>query len=135
MKSHEGVAMHSISTESAPLARGHYSQAIVHAGVVYVAGQLPLVPGQPDGMLETFEAQARQVIANVIAVLDAAGSGRDLILRTTVYIAGIEQWPVFNRVYAEMLGSHKPARTVVPVPELHYGYLVEMDAIGAVRGS
>ena len=127
--------MHSISTESAPLARGHYSQAIVHAGVVYVAGQLPLVPGQPDGMLETFEAQARQVIANVIAVLDAAGSGRDLILRTTVYIAGIEQWPVFNRVYAEMLGSHKPARTVVPVPELHYGYLVEMDAIGAVRGS
>ena len=127
--------MHSISTESAPLARGHYSQAIVHAGVVYVAGQLPLVPGQPDGMLETFEAQARQVITNVIAVLDAAGSGRDLILRTTVYIAGIEQWPVFNRVYAEMLGSHKPARTVVPVPELHYGYLVEMDAIGAVRGS
>jgi len=127
--------MHSISTESAPLARGHYSQAIVHAGVVYVAGQLPLVPGQPDGMLETFEAQARQVIANVIAVLEAAGSGRDLILRTTVYIAGIEQWPVFNRVYAEMLGSHKPARTVVPVPELHYGYLVEMDAIGAVRGS
>jgi len=102
---------------------------------VYVAGQLPLVPGQPDGMLETFEAQARQVIANVIAVLEAAGSGRDLILRTTVYIAGIEQWPVFNRVYAEMLGSHKPARTVVPVPELHYGYLVEMDAIGAVRGS
>jgi len=124
--------MHSISTESAPLARGHYSQAIVHAGVVYVAGQLPLVPGQPDGMLETFEAQARQVIANVIAVLEAAGSGRDLILRTTVYIAGVEQWPVFNRVYAEMLGSHKPARTVVPVPELHYGYLVEMDAIAAV---
>jgi len=127
--------MHSISTPTAPLARGHYSQAIVHAGVVYVAGQLPLVPGQPDGMLETFEAQARQVIANVIAVLDAAGSGRDLILRTTVYIAGIEHWPAFNAIYAEMLGAHKPARTVVPVPELHYGYLVEMDAIGAVRGS
>lgn len=127
--------MHSISTKTAPLARGHYSQAVVHAGVVYVAGQLPLVPGQPDSKLETFEEQARQVIANVIAVLDAAGSGRDLILRATVYIAGIEHWPAFNAIYADLLGAHKPARTVVPVPELHYGYLVEMDAIAAVRGS
>ena len=127
--------MQSISTDAAPLARGHYSQAIVHAGVVYVAGQLPLVPGDPDRKLMDFEGQARQVIANVIAILDAAGSGRELMLRATVYIAGIENWPAFNKVYAEMLGTHKPARTVVPVRELHYGYLVEMDAIGAVRGS
>ena len=127
--------MQSVSTDSAPLARGHYSQAIVHAGVVYVAGQLPLVPGEPDRKLMDFETQARQVIANVIAILDAAGSGRELMLRATVYIAGVENWPAFNKVYAEMLGSHQPARTVVPVRELHYGYLVEMDAIGAVRGS
>lgn len=127
--------MHAISTESAPVARGHYSQAIVHGGVVYVAGQLPLVPGDPDRKLEGLEAQARQVIANVIAILDAAGSGRDHVLRATVYIAGIEHWPAFNKVYEEMMGSHKPARTVVPVRELHYGYLVEMDAIGALRGS
>ena len=127
--------MKAVSTDAAPAARGHYSQAIVHAGVAYVAGQLPIVPGDPDRKLADFDAQARQVIANVIAIAEAAGSSRDLILRTTVYIADISHWPAFNAIYAELLGAHRPARTVVPVAQLHYGYLVEMDAVAAVRGS
>ena len=127
--------MKAISTNLAPAARGHYSQAIVHAGLVYVAGQLPVVPDQPERKLADFEAQARQVIANVIAIVEAAGSSRDRILRATVYIADVAHWPAFNAIYAEMLGSHRPARTVVPVAQLHYGYLVEMDAIAAVRDS
>ena len=127
--------MKAISTDLAPAARGHYSQAIVHAGLAYVAGQLPFVPGEPDRKLADFEAQARQVIANVIAIVEAAGSSRDRILRTTVYIADIAHWPAFNAIYAEMLGPHRPARTVVPVAQLHYGYLVEMDAIAALRDS
>jgi enamine deaminase RidA (YjgF/YER057c/UK114 family) len=68
-------------------------------------------------------------------ILLEAGSGIDLILKSTVYIADISHWPAFNAIYAEKLGAHKPARTVVPVAALHYGYLVEMDAIAAVRGS
>src|SRR5262245_58827478 len=100
--------MKAISTAAAPVARGHYSQAIVHGDTVYVAGQLPIDPKDPERKVEGFEAQARQVIANVIAILEASGSGSDRILRTTVYVAGIEHWPVFNKVYAEMLGSHKP---------------------------
>lgn len=127
--------MKTINTPSAPPARGHYSQAVVHAGLVYVAGQLPLVPGEPERKLEGFEAQARQVIANVIAIVEAAGSSRDRILRTTVYISDIAHWPAFNAIYAEMIGTHRPARTVVPVKHLHYGYLLEMDAIAAVTGS
>ncbi len=127
--------MKAISTDRAPAARGHYSQAIVHAGLVYVAGQLPVVPGDPDRRIADFAAQARQVIANVIAIVEAAGSSRDRLLRTTVYIADVAHWPAFNAIYAEMLGSHRPARTVVPVAQLHYGYLVEMDAIAAVRDS
>ena len=127
--------MKPISTDAAPAARGHYSQAIVHAGIAYVAGQLPIVPGEPERKLADFDAQARQVIANVIAIVEAAGSSRSLILRTTVYIADIAHWPAFNAAYAEMLGGHRPARTVVPVAHLHYGYLVEMDAIAAVKGS
>jgi len=122
-----------ISTPAAPAARGHYSQAIVHGGLVYVAGQLPIVPGDPERKLVDFEAQARQVIANVIAILEAAGGSAGGILRATVYIADVAHWPVFNRVYAEMLGEHRPARTVVPVAQLHYGYLVEMDAIAALN--
>jgi 2-iminobutanoate/2-iminopropanoate deaminase len=124
-----------VSTPGAPAARGHYSQAVVHGGVVYVAGQLPIVPGEPERQLATFEEQARRVIDNVIAILEAAGSGADLMLKATVYIADLKHWPAFNAIYAERLGAHKPARTVVPVAALHYGYLVEMDAVAALRDS
>jgi len=127
--------MKTVSTESAPVARGHYSQAIVHGGLVYVAGQLPIDPRDPERRLADFEAQARQVIGNVIAIVEAAGSSRERILRATVYIVDVAHWPAFNAVYAELLGGHKPARTVVPVAQLHYGYLVEMDAIAALRDS
>ena len=127
--------MKPVTTDSAPLARGHYSQAIVHGGLVYVAGQLPMDPREPEKRLQDFESQARQVIRNVLAIVEAAGSSPDRILRTTVYIADVAHWPAFNSVYAQLLGSHKPARTVVPVAQLHYGYLVEMDAIAALRGS
>ncbi|HLX23469.1 MAG TPA: Rid family detoxifying hydrolase [Usitatibacter sp.] len=124
-----------VSTDAAPVARGHYSQAVVHGGIVYVAGQLPIIPGEPDRRLATFEEQARRVIDNVIAILEASGSGANLVLRSTVYIADVSHWPAFNAIYAERFGPHKPARTVVPVAALHYGYLVEMDAIAAVRGA
>jgi reactive intermediate/imine deaminase len=127
--------MKAISTPAAPTARGHYSQAIVHGGLVYVAGQLPLVPNAPEKKLSTFDEQARQVIDNVIAILSEAGSGAHLILKATVYIADVSHWPAFNAIYAEFLGGHKPARTVVPVAQLHYGYLVEMDVIAALRDS
>lgn len=127
--------MKAVSTPRAPAARGHYSQAIVHAGLVYVAGQLPLVPDEPERKPADFEAQARQVVANVVAIVEAAGSSRDRILRTTVYITDIAHWPAFNAIYAELMGTHRPARTVVPVPHLHYGYLLEMDAIAALKDS
>jgi enamine deaminase RidA (YjgF/YER057c/UK114 family) len=72
------------------------------------------------------------VIANVLAIVRAAGGTPESILRATVYITDTAHWPAFNRLYAEALGEHRPARTVVPVAALHYGYLVEMDAIAAV---
>ena len=127
--------MRSVSTPNAPAARGHYSQAVVHAGLVYVAGQLPIDPADPARRLESFDAQARQVLANVAAILEAAGSSIDRVLKATVYVADLAHWPQFNAIYAEVLGEHRPARTVVPVAGLHYGYLVEMDVIAALRDS
>ena len=121
-----------VRTEHAPAARGHYAQAIEHNGLVYVSGQLPIDAANPERRIEGFEAQARQAIANVLAVVEAAGSSRERLLRVTVYVAGIEHWPRFNAIYAELIGGHRPARTVVPVPELHYGYLIEIDAIAAI---
>jgi reactive intermediate/imine deaminase len=127
--------MRFVTTPRAPAARGHYSQAVVHGGLVYVAGQLPIVPGDPERRVEGFEAQARQVLDNVEAILAAAGSAPDRVLKATVYIADLAHWPAFNAIFAERFGAHRPARTVVPVAALHYGYLVEMDVVAAAGGS
>ncbi len=127
--------MQSITTPFAPPARGHYWKAMVHGGLVFVAGQLPVVPAQPELRLEGFDEQAHQVITNVLEILEASGSSASLILKATVFIADVAHWPAFNAIYAERLGAHRPARTVVPVAQLHHGYLVEMDVIAALRGS
>jgi 2-iminobutanoate/2-iminopropanoate deaminase len=124
--------MKPITTSGAPVARGHYSQAMVHGGLVYVAGQLPIVPDRPEERLAGFQAQASQVLDNVAAILADSGSGLEHVLKATVYITDVAHWPAFNTLYAERFGAHKPARTVVPVAALHYGYLVEMDVIAAV---
>jgi 2-iminobutanoate/2-iminopropanoate deaminase len=120
------------ATDRAPAARGHYSQAVVHGGLVYVAGQLPVVPADPQARLEGFDLQAEQVLDNVEAILEASGSSLAHVLKATVYIADIAHWPRFNELYARRMGIHRPARTVVPVAALHYGYLVEMDVIAAL---
>lgn len=121
-----------ILTDRAPKPAGHYTQAIVSGAHVYVSGQLPI---RPDGSPlddDDFEAQARQAIQNMLEIVRAAGSSPQQLVKVTAYIVGIANWPRFNAVYASMLPDARPARSVVPVPELHYGYLVEVDAI-AVR--
>lgn len=118
-----------IHTPDAPSPAGHYSQATVAAGCIYIAGQLPI---RPDGAALAdpgFEAQARQAIANMLAILAAAGGDAQHLLKVTAYIVGVDNWPRFNAVYAAMLPGARPARTVVPVTELHHGYLVEIDAV------
>lgn len=125
--------MKSVLTPSAPKPAGHYSQAIVHNGLVYVAGQLPIDPGSASREVGSIEDQTRQVLANLRAILEAGGSGLDRVLQMTVYISDIELWGRFNATYAEVMGEHRPARAVVPVNALHYGYHVEVQAIGAVR--
>jgi reactive intermediate/imine deaminase len=120
-----------ILTDRAPKPAGHYAQATVSGAHVFVSGQLPIRPdGRPlddDG----FEAQARQAIQNMLEVVRAAGSSPQQLVKVTAYIVGIDNWARFNTVYASMLPDARPARSVVPVPELHYGYLVEIDAIAA----
>jgi 2-iminobutanoate/2-iminopropanoate deaminase len=124
--------MHAISTPHAPAAAGHYSQAIVHGGLVFVAGQLPITPGATGHAVGTIEEQTEQVLRNVSAILEAAGSSLALTCQMTLYISDMSLWGRVNTVYARMLGDHRPARAVVPVNELHYGYQIEVQAIGAV---
>lgn len=124
--------MHYVTGGNIPMPKGHYSAAVVHGGLVYVAGQLPADPGGRDMTKESVEEQARQALANVATILEASGSSLGRILRATVYIADVALWPRLNVAYAEVMGDHRPARTVVPVPALHYGYLVEIDVIAAL---
>lgn len=111
---------------------GHYSHVVIHGGVAYVSGQLPIAPDGPLPASASFEQQARQVLANVRAALEGAGSDLSRVVKCTVYVTDISDWPEFDRLYAEAFGNHKPARAVVPVSPLHYGYRLEMDAIAAV---
>jgi reactive intermediate/imine deaminase len=121
-----------ISTSQAPTPAGHYEQATAFGDLVFISGQLPLSPDGTHHEREDFETQARRALANMLAIVRAAGSAPDRVLKVTAYIVGVEHWPLFNRVYAEAFGDARPARSVVPVPELHYGYLIELDAI-AIR--
>jgi 2-iminobutanoate/2-iminopropanoate deaminase len=122
-----------ISTEAAPSAAGHYSQAVIHDGLVFVSGQLPLDPVTRQVVDGGLEPQARQVIANISAILEAAGSSLDNILKATIYIPDSSYWPEINRVYAECMGDHKPARAVIPCGDLHFGVLLEMEVIAVVE--
>jgi reactive intermediate/imine deaminase len=117
---------------SAPPA-GHYSAGVRHGGLVYVSGQLGALPDGTHTVDQPLEVQVRAALDNVLGVLGAAGLGPADLIKVTAYIVGVENWPRFNAIYAEVMGEAKPARAVVPVPELHHGYLIELEAIAACR--
>ncbi len=111
---------------------GHYSHATVANGFVFISGQLPITPAGDKLNQASFEEQATQVLANVQAALVAAGSSVAQLVQVRVYVTDIEQWPAFNRIYQQWAGAAPPARAVVPVPLLHYGFLIEVEAVGVV---
>ena len=119
---------------SLPTPAGHYSPAVIHNGVVYVSGQLPRVPGNADFTPLTMAAQTRQCLDNAEAILLAAGSRRDLVIKLTIYIDGIEYWQVVNAEAAAFFGNHKPARAIIPVGAFRNGFLIEIDMIAALPG-
>jgi enamine deaminase RidA (YjgF/YER057c/UK114 family) len=90
------------------------------------------LPITPDGRKlndAPFEAQAAQTLANVAAALDAAGSGVSRLVQVRVYLVDIDEWPAFNALYADWSGLARPARAVVPVPRLHFGFKIEIEAV------
>jgi len=125
--------MRAIFTPNAPKPAGHYSQAIVHAGIVYVAGQLAIDPQTGARRTGSIEEQTEQALKNVAAILEAAGSDLNHVLKTTVYVADIGLWDQVNAVYGTIFGDHRPARAVVPTRDLHYGFLVEIEAVAAIK--
>jgi 2-iminobutanoate/2-iminopropanoate deaminase len=120
-----------ITSDALPRPGGHYSHAVRFGNLVFVSGQLATRPDGSHTAHLAFEDQVRQALENVVAVLRSAGATKDDVLKTTAYIVDVERWPRFNAIYAEVMGDARPARTVVPVPQLHHGYLVEIDAVAA----
>ena len=121
-----------VQTSNAPSAIGPYSQAVVANGMVYTSGQIALTP---DGvMLENdVVVQTKEVLKNLKAVLEEAGSSMDMVVKTTIFIDSMDDFAVINEIYEEAFGSHKPARATVAVKTLPKNALVEIDAVALVK--
>jgi 2-iminobutanoate/2-iminopropanoate deaminase len=121
-----------IHTPHAPTPAGHYSQGVVHNGLVYVAGQLGIDPARAGHAPDDIELQTEITLRNVAAILVAAGSDLHYVLSMTIYVADLGDWGRINGVYARIMGDHKPARAVIPVKDLHYGFGIEIQCTAAV---
>lgn len=121
--------LQSIQTPSAPAAIGPYSQAVKAGGLVYCSGQIALDPKTGQMVGATAQEQAVRVLDNLAAVLAAAGSGFDRVVRTTIYLVSMADFAGVNEVYGQRFTVHKPARATVAVKELPKGALVEIDCI------
>ena len=118
-----------IATEKAPQALGPYSQAIRANGMIYCSGQIPIDPAVNAVTATTIEDQTRQAITNLKNVLEAAGSGLDKVVKTTVFISDMNDFAALNAVYAELFGDTKPARSCVQAARLPKDVKLEIEAI------
>ena len=125
--------METIQPGDQPRPKGHYSPGIVHDGLIYVSGQLPMDLQTRQPFAGAIEEQTELALRNVEAVLLAAGSDLNHVLQFTIYVSDIELWGKVNEVYARMMGEHRPARAIVPVKDLHFDTKIEIQAIAAVK--
>ncbi len=120
-----------VQTPNTPAAIGPYSQAMIANGMVFTSGQIALTPSgeMVDGDVS---AQCEQVISNLKAVLEAAGSSFDKVIKTTIFLADMDDFGAVNAIYGEAFGNHKPSRSTVAVKTLPKNALVEIDAIALI---
>lgn len=111
--------------------KGHYSPAIIHNGLVFVSGQLP-INANGEAQLGSIEEQTALCMKNIQTILQSCNSDLNHILKTTVFIADINNWAKFNETYSKIMGDHRPARVVVPCGTLNRGCGIEIDCIAAV---
>jgi len=121
--------MESIQTDRAPQAIGPYSQAIKANGFIFASGQIPLDPGTMRIVEGGIEEQTGRVLDNLKAVLEAAGSSLDRVVKTTVYLADMGEFAAMNEIYARYFGATKPARATVQVARLPRDVKIEIDVV------
>ncbi len=111
---------------------GHYSHAVIANGMVFVSGQLPITSTGELLNNASFAEQTNQALANVKLALEGAGTSILNLVQVRVYITSISNWPTFNIIYQQWAAEVLPARAVVPVPELHYGFMIEIEALALI---
>lgn len=124
--------MHTIQTPDAPAAIGPYSQGVVHGGLLYTAGQIPLDPDTGDVVTGTVAEQTERVLRNLQGVLSAAGGSVQTVIKTTVFLRDMNDFTAMNEAYGQFFGAHKPARSTVQVGRLPRDVAVEIEFIAAV---
>jgi 2-iminobutanoate/2-iminopropanoate deaminase len=122
-----------VETGSAPAAIGPYSQGIIHNGMVFTAGQIPLDPATGQLIEGDIAAQTTRVMQSLQAILESAGASLGSVIKTTVFLQDMGDFAAMNAVYAEFFGEHKPARSTVQAARLPRDVKVEIEAIAAVK--
>lgn len=122
-----------VNTAYSLQSKGHYSPAVIHDNIAYIAGQLPIdyETGQISPIGDVQE-QTKQALKNLDSVLKLCGTDREHVLKTTVYIPDIKYWPLVNEIYGAFFSEHKPARTIVPTNTLHFDAKIEIEAIAYI---
>ncbi len=128
------ASLQGIVPADGPPAKGPYSPGVRAGNLLFVSGQIAVAPDGRSLAHTDLEAQTRQCLANLRAVLEAGGATLQQVAKVTVYMAEPEGWPVFNRVYGEFFGTHRPARAIVPVAAFPGGFKVEVDAVAVFAG-
>ena len=121
-----------VQPAAGPAPRGPYSAGIRAGNLLFVSGQIAIAPDGRSLADTDLETQTRQCLANLRGVLDAGGATLEQVAKVTVYMAEPDGWAVFNPIYAEFFGTHKPARAIVPVAAFPGGFKVEIDAIAVL---
>ncbi|MBJ7502102.1 MAG: RidA family protein [Sphingopyxis sp.] len=115
---------------SQPASGPHYSPFTIGGGLIFVSGQLPLLPGRDTSLATApFSEQVGQTLRNLKAVLEDAGAGVAQVIKTTVYLSDISDWDELDAVYGRFFGETRPSRSVVPTGPLHFGFRVEIEAV------
>jgi reactive intermediate/imine deaminase len=121
-----------VSCAKAPAPGGHYAQAVLHGDTLYVSGQLGVTANCTDATTRSLPDQVAFALRNVVAIARVVGARAEDIVKCTVYVTDVVHWGEVNRAYAEFFGAHRPARSIVPSGPLHFGALVEIEAIVAI---
>ncbi|CAM5208208.1 2-iminobutanoate/2-iminopropanoate deaminase OS=Ureibacillus acetophenoni OX=614649 GN=SAMN05877842_11496 PE=3 SV=1 [Ureibacillus acetophenoni] len=122
-----------ISIPGAKPNAGHYSAATRKGDFLFISGQLPINPLTGEKCEGDIVAQTKQVFSNLDLVLEAAGTSKEEVMKVTVFISDISLWDRVNELYRQYFGDHKPARSIVPTKELHFGFQIELEAIAYVN--